>query len=77
VDPVIDPAARSVIGIFAVLVLIVAWAVIVASFSVEIGQLWLPLQLLIYLFAGLAWIFPAMPIMRWTVTGRWRGGPRN
>ena len=68
----IDPAARSVIGIFAVLALIAAWAVIVASFSAQIGQLWFPLQLLIYVAAGIAWIFPAMPIMRWTVTGRWR-----
>ena len=68
----IDPAARSVIGIFAVLALIAIWAVIVASFSAMIGQLWGPLQALIYIVAGIAWIFPAMPIMRWIVTGKWR-----
>jgi len=68
----ISPPARSVLGIFAVLALIAGWAVIVASFSTEIGQLWFPLQLLIYIVAGAAWIFPAMPIMRWIVTGRWR-----
>jgi hypothetical protein len=72
VDSVIDPSARSVIGIFAVLALIAGWAVIVASFSAEIGQLWFPLQLFIYVAAGIAWIFPAMPIMRWIATGRWR-----
>jgi hypothetical protein len=68
----IDPPARSVIGIFAVLALIAGWAIIVASFSVEIGRLWVPVQLLIYIVAGIVWIFPAMPIMRWIATGRWR-----
>ena len=68
----IDQAARSVIGIFAVLALIAGWAIIVTSFSAEIALLWGPLQLLVYVIAGLAWIFPAMPIMRWIVTGRWR-----
>jgi hypothetical protein len=72
VDPVIDPPARSVIGIFAVLALIAGWAILVASFSAEIARLWGPLQLLIYLAAGIAWVFPAMPIMRWIATGRWR-----
>lgn len=67
-----DPAARSVAGMFLVLALITVWAVIVASFSGVIGRLWLPLQLLIYVIAGIAWIFPAKPIMRWIVSGRWR-----
>lgn len=52
--------------------LIALWAIIVASFSTRIGELWFPLQLAIYIAAGIAWIFPAMPILRWTVTGRWR-----
>ncbi|HYZ47445.1 MAG TPA: DUF2842 domain-containing protein [Sphingomonas sp.] len=68
----IDPAQRSVIGIFLVLGLIAAWAVIVASFAAEIGSLWFPAQIALYVVAGLVWIFPAMPIMRWIVTGRWR-----
>jgi uncharacterized membrane protein len=55
-----------------VLALIAGWAIIVASFSVEIGRLWVPVQLLIYIVAGIVWIFPAMPIMRWIATGRWR-----
>ena len=71
-DSVTDPAKRSVAGIFLVLGLIAVWAVIVASFSGPIARLWFPLQLAIYIAAGIAWIFPAMPIMRWIVTGRWR-----
>ncbi|NNM76563.1 DUF2842 domain-containing protein [Sphingomonas sp. ID1715] len=67
-----DPAKRSVIGMFMVLGLIAAWAVIVASFSGAIGALPILLQAVIYVAAGVAWIFPAKPIMRWIVTGRWR-----
>jgi hypothetical protein len=67
-----DPASRSVAGIFLLLGLIALWAVIVASFSAPIGQLWWPVQAAIYIAAGLAWIYPAKPIMRWIVTGRWR-----
>lgn len=66
------PSTRSVVGMFGVLALIAVWAVIVASFASQIARLWFPLQMLIYVVAGLVWIFPAMPIMRWIVTGRFR-----
>lgn len=65
-----DPAKRGVIGIFLVLGIIGIWAVIVASFSGAIGGLPILIQLPIYLLAGIAWIFAAMPVMRWIVTGR-------
>lgn len=68
----IDPSARSVIGMFGVLGMIAVWAIIVASFSAGIGALWWPLQLLIYAVSGIVWIVPAMPVMRWIATGRWR-----
>lgn len=67
-----EPATRSVIGMFGVLALIAVWAVFVASFASQIARLWFPLQMLVYVVAGLVWIFPAMPIMRWIVTGRFR-----
>jgi hypothetical protein len=67
-----NPAKRSVIGIFLLLALIAVWAVIVASFSGPIGRLPVFLQLPVYIVTGIVWIFPAMPIMRWIVTGRWR-----
>ena len=68
----IDPAKRGVIGMFLVLAVIGVWALIVGSFSGLIGRLPILLQLPIYLAAGIAWIFPAMPIMRWIAIGRWR-----
>lgn len=67
-----DPAKRSVLGMFLVLALIGVWAVIVGSFAGLIGRLPILLQLPVYIAAGIAWIFPAMPIMRWIVTGRWQ-----
>ncbi|HEV2569032.1 MAG TPA: DUF2842 domain-containing protein [Sphingomonas sp.] len=67
-----DPAKRSVIGMFLVLSVIALWAVIVASFSGLIGRLPILLQAFVYIVAGVAWIFPAKPIMRWIVTGKWR-----
>lgn len=66
-----DPAKRSVAGMFLVLALIALWAVVVTSFSSVIGQWPRAVQLFVYIAAGVAWIFPAMPIMRWIVTGRW------
>ena len=68
-----DPAKRSVLGMFLLLGMIAVWAVIVASFSSLIGRLPILVQALVYVAAGIAWIFPAKPIMRWIVTGRWRG----
>ena len=67
-----DPTKRSIVGMFLVIGLIALWAVIVASFSGAIGRLPILLQLPIYVVAGVAWIFPAMPIMRWIATGLWR-----
>lgn len=66
------PEKRGVVGMFLVLAVIALWAVIVASFSAPIGRLPVLVQLPIYIVAGIVWIFPAMPIMRWIVTGRWR-----
>ncbi len=68
----IEPEKRGVIGMFLVLGVIALWAVIVASFSSVIGRLPVLVQLPIYVVAGIVWIFAAMPIMRWIVTGRWR-----
>lgn len=67
-----DPAKRSVAGIFLVLGLIAVWAIVFTSFSGAIARLPFALQMIAYAIAGIAWIFPAKPIMRWMVTGRWR-----
>jgi hypothetical protein len=67
-----DQSRRTILGTAALLGGIALWAVIVASFSGVIGSLWWPLQFFVYLIAGIVWIFPMMPLMRWMATGRWR-----
>ena len=66
------PTWRKPAGMLAILAYLSAWVVLVASFSQEIGSLAWPLQLLVYLVAGIVWILPLKPALRWMETGRWR-----
>lgn len=66
------PSWRKPAGIFAILALITAWAVLIASLSGEVGQWPVLLQAIFYLFAGIAWILPLKPLLRWMETGRFR-----
>lgn len=63
---------RMALGLAAIVALIVVWAVIVASLSGLIGSLPILAQAVIYLAAGLAWILPLRPLLRWMETGNWR-----
>lgn len=67
-----NPNPRKPFGIIAILLLIALWSMLVASAAQAIGSLPGWLQLAIYVIAGIAWIFPVMPILRWIETGRWR-----
>jgi uncharacterized protein DUF2842 len=69
-------SGRKLAGIAMIVALIVLWAVLVASFSGVVGQWPVLLQALFYLFAGVVWIFPLKPLLRWMETGRFRSGPR-
>ena len=60
-------------GIAAILLLIVVWAVLVASLSPIVGRWPVLVQALFYLIMGIAWIIPLGPLLRWSQTGRWRG----
>jgi hypothetical protein len=55
-----------------ILAIITAWAVIVSSFSGVIGTWPGLVQLVIYVVAGIIWIFPTRPVLTWMETGRWR-----
>jgi hypothetical protein len=61
---------------FAILLLILVWVVLVASFSAEIGALPVLVQLGIYVVLGIVWILPLKPLLRWMETGQWRLPPR-
>ena len=69
-----QPSWRRGAGIAAILLLILLWAVIVASFSRTVGQWPVLVQALFYLIVGIAWIAPLKPLLRWSQTGHWRQG---
>jgi hypothetical protein len=66
------PSWRKPVGVLAILAYALAWAVLVASFSHHVGGWPDVLQLGFYIVAGLVWILPLKPALRWMETGRWR-----
>jgi hypothetical protein len=70
-----EPSWRRLAGIGAILLLILVWAVLVATFSQVVGRWPVLIQALFYLVVGIAWIAPLKPLLRWSQTGRWRNGP--
>jgi hypothetical protein len=67
-----EPNWRRPAGIAAILLLILIWAVLVATFAGQIGRLPILVQTLFYLIVGIAWIAPLKPLLRWSQTGHWR-----
>jgi len=67
-----EPSWRRPAGIAAILLLIIVWAILVASLSGIVGRWPIILQGLFYLVAGIAWIAPLKPLLRWSQTGQWR-----
>ncbi|WP_324807600.1 DUF2842 domain-containing protein [Sphingomonas sp. LY29] len=68
-----EPSWRKPAGIFLILAYIGAWMGVIASFSGTIGEWPVLLQALFYLVAGIAWIAPLKPLLRWIETGRFTG----
>ena len=67
-----EPNWRKPTGILAILALIAIWAVLVASLSPIVGRWPVLAQALFYLVAGVAWIAPLRPLLRWMETGRFK-----
>lgn len=76
IDPrhIHEPSWRKPVGMFAILGLILGWAVLVGSLSGLIGGLPMAAQVPVYLFLGLVWIWilPLRRLLAWMETGRWR-----
>jgi hypothetical protein len=70
-----EPNWRKGAGIAAIVLLILLWAVLIATFSSAVGRWPVFVQALFYLIMGIAWIAPLKPLLRWSQTGRWRNGP--
>jgi hypothetical protein len=73
---VTEPSWRRGAGIAAILLLILFWAILVASLASFVGRWPILLQSLFYLFMGIAWIAPLRPLIRWSQTGHWRANPK-
>jgi hypothetical protein len=70
--PVAQPSWRKPAGIFLILALIAVWAVLVVTLFDLIQDLPWPLHAVYFVVAGIAWIAPLKPLLRWMETGRWR-----
>lgn len=67
------PSWRKPVGVIGILAYLTAWVVGIASFADHTARLPVLVQLLLYLVAGIAWILPLKPALRWMETGVWRG----
>ena len=67
---------RKIVAAGAIVLLIAAWALVVASLSHLVGHWPVLVQAPFYLVMGIIWIFPLKPLIRWAQTGTW-GDRRN
>lgn len=73
-----NPRWQPTAAVFLILGIIVAWTAIVASLAGMVSRWPALVQTLFYTVAGLIWIVPLKPILRWGETGRWRDeGPQG
>lgn len=61
----VTPRWRTPVGIFTILLLIVVWSVLIVAVSGPVLRLPWPVQLLFFLVAGIVWILPLKPLIRW------------
>ena len=63
------PNWRKPAGMLLILAIIVVWAALVASLSGVVGGWPWPGQLAFYVAAGMVWIAPLKPLLRWMESG--------
>jgi len=68
----VEPRWRTGLGMVLILLLIAGWAVLVVSVAPLFDGAPMPVRLIYYAIAGLVWILPLKPLIRWMHTGRWR-----
>jgi hypothetical protein len=68
----VKPTWRKPAGIFLILLLIAGWAALVASGADLLAGLPWPVHALYFVVAGIVWILPLKPLLRWMETGKWR-----
>ena len=70
-----NPSWRKPVGVFAIIALIIVWAALVGSLSNFVGDWPILVQAIFFLAAGIIWIAPLKPLLRWIETGNWRVPP--
>ena len=70
-----EPTWRKPAGMALILLLILVWAVLVASLADYVSDFPWPLQAIFYTAAGVVWILPLKPLLRWMELGRFRDRP--
>ena len=69
----VRPSWRKPAGILLILLLISGWAALVVTGADYLAGLPWPVHALYFVTAGIVWILPLKPLLRWMETGRWRG----
>lgn len=59
------PNWRKPVGMLLILLIIAVWAMLIASLSAIVGRWPWPAQLVFYAIAGIIWIAPLKPLLRW------------
>ena len=67
-----EPKSRVAIGVLGIVLWISVWTALVVSASDWVSTWPVLVQMLFYLVAGLGWVIPLKPALRWMETGRWR-----
>jgi Protein of unknown function (DUF2842) len=68
----VNPSWRKPAGVLGILLIILVWAIGVASLSAWVGSWPGIAQGIFYLIAGIAWILPLKPLLLWMETGAWK-----
>ena len=71
-EPIDPPSWRKPVGMFLIMGLRGVWAVLVLLVTPVILTLAWPLQALFFAIAGIVWIVPLKPLLRWMELGRFR-----
>ena len=67
-----QPSWRKPAGILLILLLVGVWAFAVVTLAELLPPLPWPVEALFFVAAGIVWILPLKPLLRWMVLGRWR-----
>jgi hypothetical protein len=61
----VTPSWRKPAGIGAILLIITIWAALIAHFAEQIATLPAIVQGIFYVVAGIVWIIPLKPLLKW------------